>query len=165
MDMVKARLTEMGSEGKFSGTCSALSQFCGYEGRAGLPSNFDADYCYSLGFDAAALIDSGKTGYIATIKNLAQPTSQWEAGGTPITMMMNMEERNGKMKPVIKKALVDLDGPVFKKFARNRYNWAVNDRYINPGPIQFFGPEEICDIKTNTLELEQKAKQQQQEKV
>lgn len=152
IDMVKNKLAEMKSEGKYSGKFGALSQFCGYEGRAGLPSNFDADYCYSLGYSAATLINSGKTGYMATVSNLSKSPDKWQAGGTPITMMMNMEERNGKMKPVIQKALVDLNGSTFKEFAKNREAWAVEDDYNNPGPIQFYGP--FAETKTKTITIE-----------
>ncbi len=155
IEMVKTELAKRKEQGTYDGKFAALSQFCGYEGRAGLPSNFDADYCYSLGYSAATLINSGKTGYIASVSNLKETPDKWIAGGSPVTMMMNMEERNGKMKPVIQKALVDLNGPVFAEFAKNRENWMKEDSYVNPGPIQFFGPEEMCDKKTMTLALEQ----------
>lgn len=158
IDMLKPKLAKMKAEGTYKGKFEALSRFSGYDGRAGLPSNFDSDYCYSLGHSAAALIDAQKTGYLATVRNLDKPTQQWQAGGTPITMIMNMEERSGEMKPVIQKALVDLDGPVFKELVKNRETWAMEERYLNPGPIQFFGPSSVCDLKTHTLMLEKAAK-------
>ena len=157
IEMIKTKLEQMKSQGKFSGKFSALSQFSGYDGRSGLPTNFDCDYCYALGKTAAALVNSGETGYMATVKNLSKDTDKWTAGGTPLTMMMNMEKRHGMMKPVIKKALVDIEGPVFRKFEKNRDDWAVNDRYVCPGPIQFEGPKEVCENKPKTLMLEQGA--------
>lgn len=154
IEMVKMKLDQMKKDGDYSGKFSTQSHFCGYEGRAGLPSNFDSDYCYSLGYSAAALINSGKTGYIATVKNLSEKTDKWIAGGTPLTMMMNMEKRNGEMKPVIKKALVDTNGPVFKELKKHREEWALSDNYLCPGPIQFYGPNKIADKITETLKLE-----------
>ncbi len=145
-------------EEKLKGTgvkFSAQSHFFGYEGRCAFPSNFDADYCYSLGYNAFALITFGLTGYLSSVRNLTAPASEWIAGGVPLTMMMNMERRHGEMKPVIKKALVELDGPVFKKLESNREDWAMNDRYLFPGAIQYFGPSSVCDITTQTLALEQ----------
>ncbi len=145
-------------ESKLKGTgvkFSAQSHFFGYEGRCAFPSNFDADYCYSLGYNAFALITFGLTGYLSSVRNLTAPASEWIAGGVPLTMMMNMERRHGEMKPVIKKALVELDGPVFKQLADNREDWAMNDRYLFPGAIQYFGPSSVCDITTRTLALEQ----------
>ena len=139
-------------------TCkfSAQHHFFGYEGRCAAPSNYDADYCYSLGFNASRLIASGKTGYMSIIKNTTAPAAEWIAGGVPITMMMNMERRNAKMKPVIRKALVELDGAPFKYFASKREEWAKETAYVYPGPIQYWGPTEVCDTCTKTLALEQK---------
>ena len=154
--MVASRLAEMKKEGKFTGKFSAQHHFFGYEGRCAAPSNFDADYCYSLGYNASRLIASGKTGYMSVIKNTTAPASEWIAGGVPITMMMNLEKRSGKFKPVIRKALVELDGAPFKYFAANREDWARNTRYIYPGSIQYWGPAEVCDQTTKTLQLEKK---------
>ena len=154
IEMISARLSEMKKEGKFSGKFSAQSHFFGYEGRCAFPSNFDADYCYSLGFNAFALINFGLTGYLSSVRNLTQPADKWIAGGVPLTMMMNMEKRHGEMKPVIQKALVRLDGPVFKQLQDNREDWAMNDRYLFPGAVQYFGPSSVCDITTVTLQLE-----------
>ena len=158
ISMIEEKLASMKKEGKFSGKFSTQSHFFGYEGRCAFPSNFDADYCYSLGFNAFALINFGLTGYLSSVRNLTAPASQWIAGGVPLTMMMNMERRHGEMKPVIKKALVELDGPVFKKLESNREDWAMNDRYLFPGAIQYFGPSSVCDITTVTLALESEAK-------
>ncbi|MBR4220820.1 MAG: hypothetical protein IKR81_06670, partial [Victivallales bacterium] len=133
---------------------STQAHFFGYEGRCAAPSNFDADYCYSLGYTASALIGSGVTGYMASVRNISCPATEWEAGGIPLTMMMNMEHRHGKDVPVIKKALVELDGKPFKTFAANRDAWAAGVDYLYPGPIQYFGPAEVCDRVTKTLELE-----------
>ena len=119
-----------------------------------MPSNFDADYCYSLGFNAAAIISTGKTGYMSSVRNLTAPAEKWIAGAIPLTAMMNMEHRHGEDKPVIKKALVELDGAPFKMLAANRDKWAVETSYVYPGPIQFFGPSEVADITTITLALE-----------
>jgi len=154
IEMISARLSQLKSEGKFSGKFSAQSHFFGYEGRCAFPSNFDADYCYSLGYNAFALINFGLTGYLSSVRNLTQPADEWIAGGIPLTMMMNMEKRHGEMKPVIQKALVKLDGPVFKRLQDNREDWAMNDRYLFPGAIQYFGPSSVCDITTVTLQLE-----------
>lgn len=154
IEMISERLSEMKSAGQFSGKFSAQSHFFGYEGRCAFPSNFDADYCYSLGFNAFALINFGLTGYLSSVRNLTQPADQWIAGGVPLTMMMNMEKRHGEMKPVIQKALVRLDGPVFKQLQDNREDWAMNDRYLFPGAVQYFGPSSVCDITTVTLQLE-----------
>ena len=140
------------------GKFSALHHFFGYEGRCADPSNFDADYCYSLGYNATALINAGVTGYMSSIRNLVKPAVQWIPGGIPITMMMNMERRHGEMKPVIQKALVRLDGAPFLKFASQRDEWAVNTCYVYPGPIQYFGPSEVCDQPTMTLRYEHQAK-------
>ena len=154
IEMIRTRLTEMKSEGRYVGKFSDQSHFFGYEGRCAFPSNFDADYCYSLGYNAFALINFGATGYLSSVKNLTKPASEWVAGGVPITMMMNMEKRHGEMKPVIQKALVKLNGPVFKKLQDNREDWAMNDRYKFPGAIQYFGPSSVCDLTTVTLQLE-----------
>ena len=153
--MVAAKLDKWKKEGKFVGKFSALHHFFGYEGRCAAPSNFDADYCYALGTSAAQLIANGKTGYMAIVKNTTAPADKWIAGGVPITMMMNMERRNGEMKPVIRKALVELEGAPFKAFAAVRDKWAVETCYVYPGPIQYWGPTEVCDQPTKTLALEQ----------
>lgn len=158
IEMISTRLDELKSQGEFIGKFNAQSHFFGYEGRCAFPSNFDADYCYSLGFNAFALISFGLTGYLSSVKNLTAPASEWVAGGIPLTMMMNMEKRHGEMKPVIQKALVRLDGPVFKQLEENREDWAMNDRYLFPGAIQYFGPSCVCDVTTCTLQLE-KSKQ------
>ncbi|MCD7976208.1 MAG: diphosphate--fructose-6-phosphate 1-phosphotransferase [Tannerellaceae bacterium] len=154
-EMVGNRLAEWKKEGKYNGKFASLVHFFGYEGRCAAPSNYDADYCYSLGYTASCLIAAGKTGYMSSVRNTTAPADQWIAGGIPVTMMMNMEKRHGEMKPVIQKALVKLDGAPFKKFAANRENWAVNTEYVYPGPIQYFGPTEVCDQTTRTLALEQ----------
>ena len=154
-EMVAAKLDQWKKEGKYTGKFSPLHHFFGYEGRCAAPSNFDADYCYALGSSAAQLIANGKTGYMAIVKNTTAPADQWKAGGVPITMMMNMERRNGEMKPVIRKALVELDGAPFKTFAAQREKWAKETCYIYPGPIQYWGPSSVCDLTTKTLELEQ----------
>ena len=153
--MCEARLAEMKKEGQYVGKFAAQHHFFGYEGRCAAPSNFDADYCYALGTSAAQLIANGKTGYMAIVKNTTAPADQWIAGGVPITMMMNMERRNGEMKPVIRKALVELDGAPFKEFASKRDVWARETAYVYPGPIQYWGPTEVCDQPTKTLALEQ----------
>ena len=153
-EMVGDKLAQWKAEGKYTGSFSALHHFFGYEGRCAAPSNFDADYCYALGTSAAQLIANGKTGYMAIVKNTTAGTDQWKAGGVPITMMMNMERRNGEMKPVIRKALVELDGKPFKTFAAHRDEWAKNTCYVYPGPIQYWGPSEVCDQTTRTLALE-----------
>ena len=158
IEMISQKLDEMRLEGQYIGKFSAQAHFFGYEGRCAFPSNFDADYCYSLGFNAFALINFGLTGYLSSIRNLTESANDWIAGGVPLTMMMNMEKRHGEMKPVIKKALVELDGPVFKKLEENREDWALNDRYLFPGAIQYFGPSSVCDITTVTLQLENERK-------
>lgn len=154
-EMVAVKLAAWKEEGKFKGKFAAQHHFFGYEGRCAAPSNYDADYCYALGTSAAQLVANGKTGYMAIVKNTTAPAEQWIAGGVPITMMMNMERRNGKMKPVIKKALVRLDGAPFKEFAAHREEWAEKTCFVYPGPIQYFGPTEVCDQCTVTLKLEQ----------
>ncbi len=155
IEMVSKQLSQMKAEGKYTGKFSAQNHFFGYEGRCAFPSNFDADYCYSLGFNAFMLIASGLSGYLSSVKNLSAPASQWIAGGIPITMMMNMEQRHGEQKPVIKKALVELDGAPFKYFEKNRETWAIDTCFTFPGAIQYYGPESVCDITTRTLALEQ----------
>ena len=157
-DMVADKLAEWKNEGKFVGKFAAIHHFFGYEGRCAAPSNFDADYCYALGVSAVQLIANGKTGYMAIVKNTTAPTDEWKAGGVPITMMMNMERRNGEMKPVIRKALVELDGAPFMKFAEKRDEWAKETCYVYPGPIQYWGPASVCDRTTRTLSLEQLGK-------
>jgi pyrophosphate--fructose-6-phosphate 1-phosphotransferase len=152
--MVGTRLAEWKKEGKYVGKFAAQVHFFGYEGRCAAPSNYDADYCYSLGYTASCLIASGKTGYMSSVRNTTAPADQWIAGGVPITMMMNMEKRHGEMKPVIQKALVKLDGAPFKTFAAKREGWALTTDYVYPGPIQYFGPTEVCDEPTKTLQLE-----------
>ena len=153
--MVAQKLEKMKKEGKYVGKFGTQHHFFGYEGRCAAPSNFDADYCYALGTSAAQLIANGKTGYMAIVKNTTAPAEQWIAGGVPITMMMNMEKRAGEMKPVIRKALVELDGAPFKEFAAHRDEWARKTAYVYPGPIQYWGPTEVCDQPTKTLALEQ----------
>ena len=157
-EMVAVRLQEMAAAGEYNGKFSALHHFFGYEGRCADPTNFDADYCYALGYNAAQLVKAGVTGYMSSIRNLTKPSVQWIAGGIPITMMMNMERRHGEMKPVIQKALVKLDGGPFKKFAEKREKWAKETSYIYPGPIQYFGPAEVCDLRAKTLVYEQMGK-------
>ena len=154
-EMVAKKLDDMKAAGQFKGKFAAQHHFFGYEGRCAAPSNFDADYCYALGTSAAELIARGKTGYMAIVKNTTAPAEEWKAGGVPITMMMNMERRNGKMKPVIRKALVELEGKPFKAFAAKRDEWKKNTCYTYPGPIQYWGPTEVCDRTTETLALEQ----------
>ena len=153
--MVAVKLAEWKKEGKYVGKFAPQHHFFGYEGRCAAPSNFDADYCYALGTSASYLIANGKTGYMAIVKNTTASTDEWKAGGVPITMMMNMERRNGKMKPVIRKALVELDGKPFKALAAKREQWAKETCYVYPGPIQYWGPSEVCDQPTKTLALEQ----------
>ena len=152
--MVAARLDEWAERGEYSGKFNAQHHFFGYEGRRADPTNFDADYTYSLGYNAAMLINSGVTGYMSSVRNLTEPSDKWIAGGIPITMMMNMERRKGEMKPVIQKALVDLKGRPYLKFASMRETLALNTLYQYPGPIQYFGPSEICDRPSMTLLLE-----------
>ncbi len=153
-EMVGRRLKEMKMEGRFQGKFAAQHHFFGYEGRCAAPSNFDADYCYALGYNAAQLINCGATGYMSSVRNLTKPSSEWVAGGFPITMMMNMERRSGKEKPVIKKALVDLEGKPFKALVAMRDEWARETCYTYPGPIQYFGPAEVCDQPSRTMYYE-----------
>lgn len=155
-EMVGNKLAEWKAAGKYAGKFASQVHFFGYEGRCAAPSNYDADYCYSLGFTASLLIASGRTGYMSSVRNTTAPAEEWIAGGVPITMMMNMERRHGELKPVIQKALVKLDGAPFQYFAANRESWAVNTDFVYPGPIQYFGPSEVADQTTVTLALEQK---------
>ena len=155
IEMLKEKLADMKAKGQYVGKFADQAHFFGYEGRCAFPSNFDADYCYSLGYNAFALLQSGLSGYISSIKNLTKPATEWVAGGVPLTMMMNMEKRHGQYKPVIQKALVVLDGPVFKYFEEHRNTWAVEDCYLFPGAIQYFGPSVVTDLTTCTLQLEQ----------
>ena len=153
-EMVGTKLKAMKAEGAYNGKFSTQTHFFGYEGRCAAPSNYDADYCYSLGYNASALIGAGRTGYMSSVRNTMKPAAEWIAGGIPITMMLNMERRHGADKPVIRKALVELDGAPFKFFAANREKWAIETSYVYPGPIQYFGPAEVCDLVTKTLTLE-----------
>ena len=155
IEMVAKRLATLKASGQYKGKFSTINHFFGYEGRCAIPSNFDADYTYSLGYTASVLISENKTGYMASVRNLTAPASEWIAGGVPITMMMNMERRHGLMKPVIQKALVQLDGEPFKFFAKYRDSWADESlSYVYPGPIQYYGPSDVCDLPTRTLMLE-----------
>jgi pyrophosphate--fructose-6-phosphate 1-phosphotransferase len=154
MEMAEKRLAALKADGRYKGKYSPLGHFFGYEGRCAFPSNFDADYCYSLGFSAFVLIASGLTSYLSSVRNLTAPADQWIAGGVPLTMMMNMEQRHGSKKPVIRKALVELDGRPFKAFAAARDTWAVETCFLYPGAIQYFGPSEVCNQPTKTLKLE-----------
>ena len=158
IEMLKTKLYEMKQQGVYTGKFSDQSHFFGYEGRCAFPSNFDSNYCYALGYNAFALIQFGLTGYLSSVKNLTEAPENWVAGGVPLTMMLNIEKRHGHMKPVIQKALVRLDGPVFKKLEQNREIWAPEDKYVFPGAIQYFGPSEVADITTQTLKLEHEAK-------
>ncbi|MEA4862847.1 MAG: diphosphate--fructose-6-phosphate 1-phosphotransferase [Victivallaceae bacterium] len=153
-EMVAMRLSELKASGLYKGKFSTQTHFLGYEGRCAAPSNFDADYCYSLGYTAAALLGAGKTGYMSSVRNTTKSAKHWIAGGIPITMMMNIERRHGEDKPVIRKALVELEGAPFKRLAEHRTEWAENTCYVYPGPIQYFGPTEVCDQVTITLSLE-----------
>ena len=154
IEAVDLKLRHWKREGKYQGKFSGQGHFFGYEGRCADPSNFDADYCYSLGFTAAYLVGAGLTGYLSSVRGLLKPAAQWKAGGVPLTMMMNMERRHGKDKPVIQKALVDLKGKPFKAFAACRQSWALEDDFTSPGPIQFWGPAEVADAVPETLRLE-----------
>jgi pyrophosphate--fructose-6-phosphate 1-phosphotransferase len=154
IEMLRKRLSELKKAGKYKGSFSAITHFFGYEGRCGAPSNFDANYTYALGYNAALLALNGLSGYLSSVGKLTAKPRDWQCGGVPLTMMMNVERRRGKEKPVIKKALVDLKGEPFKRFARNRKIWAVTESYIFPGPIQYFGPLEITEMTTKTLQYE-----------
>ena len=155
--MVAAKLRLWKEEGKFKGHFHTQHHFFGYEGRCAIPSNFDADYCYALGTSAAQLIANGKTGYMAVVKNTIAKTEEWRAGGVPITSMLKMARRTGQLKPVIKKALVNLNGRPYQEYKRHRDEWATMTCFQYPGPIQYFGPEEVCDRPTRTLLLEHEA--------
>lgn len=157
-EMVKYKLEDWKKQGKYTGKFATISHFFGYEGRCAAPSNYDADYCYSLGYTASMLIAAGKTGYMSSVRNTTDVTDKWIAGGIPITMMMNMERRHGEMKPVIQKALVDLNGAPFNYFVGMRDKWAIETDYVYPGPIQYFGPSAVCDQPSKTLQLEQSEK-------
>ena len=152
--MVKNELAKRKAAGTYKGKFGAQHHFFGYEGRCAFPSNFDADYCYSLGYNAFMLIQYGYTGYLSKVSNIAKPAEEWVAGGMPITKMMNMERRNGEDKPVIRKALVELDGAPFKYFEAHRDEWSVETCFTFPGAIQYYGPSEVCDLTTRTLALE-----------
>jgi len=154
IDLVEARLKDLKSAGTYKGSFAPLPHYFGYEGRCAFPSNFDADYCYTLGFTAALLIREKLTGYICSVRGLTKPAAQWQAGGVPMAQMMNMERRHGKMVPVIKKALVELDSPAFREFEKHRATWAKETSYAFPGAIQYFGPAEVSDTTTITLQLE-----------
>jgi pyrophosphate--fructose-6-phosphate 1-phosphotransferase len=152
--VLEKKLAKMKAQGLYKGSFSSLGHFFGYEGRCAFPSNFDADYCYALGYTAFVLIAGGLTGYITSVRNISRSAASWTAGGAPITMMMNMEQRHGEQKPVIRKALVELDGAPFKELAAHRAEWAVKTSFVFPGSIQYFGPPEVCDKPTITLALE-----------
>ncbi|RMD83501.1 MAG: diphosphate--fructose-6-phosphate 1-phosphotransferase, partial [Lentisphaerae bacterium] len=154
IEMVSRILQQWKKEGRYQGKFSTQAHFFGYEGRCAPPSNFDADYCYGLGYNAAVLLANKRTGYISSLRNLSQPVDAWIPGGIPLTVMMNMERRHGHDKPVIRKALVELDGKPFQYFASQREQWAMEEAYLFPGPIQYFGPAEVCDQVTETLKLE-----------
>jgi pyrophosphate--fructose-6-phosphate 1-phosphotransferase len=158
IEMVHKKLSELKKENKYGDKFSVITHFFGYEGRCGIPSNFDANYTYALGYNAAVLVLNGLTGYLSSVRNLAKSPKQWECGGIPLTMMMNIERRHGKEKPVIQKALVNLKGRPFKEFVKNRDKWALSESYISPGPIQYFGPAEVTDMTTRTLKYEQSEK-------
>ena len=152
---VARKLKDLKKAAVYGGKFAAITHFFGYEGRCGAPSNFDTNYCYALGFNAVILALNGMTGYISSVRNLTKKPSQWVAGGIPLTMMMNIERRKGKEKPVIQKALVELNGKPFKQLLKVREKWAVTESYLFPGPIQYFGPSEITDMTTKTLAYEQ----------
>lgn len=158
IEMIQKRLVDLKKKDKYKGKFSSITHFFGYEGRCGFPSNFDANYTYALGYNAAVLILNNFTGYMSFIGNLLKSPKQWECGGIPITMMMNVERRNGKDKPVIQKALVDLNGKPFKEFIKMRDKWATSESYVFPGPIQYYGPESVSGITTKTLQYEQSKK-------
>jgi len=157
-EMTGSKLAQLKKEGKFAGKFQAMTHFFGYEGRCGAPSNFDANYTYTLGYNSALLALNELSGYISSVKNLTKSAKQWECGGGPLTMMMNIERRKGKEKPVIQKALVKLDGEPFRELAKHRESWAMTESYLYPGPIQYFGPSSVTDMTTKTLEYEQKKK-------
>ncbi|MDR1721002.1 MAG: diphosphate--fructose-6-phosphate 1-phosphotransferase [Endomicrobium sp.] len=154
VEMVQKKLSELKKLNKYEGKFSPITHFFGYEGRCGIPSNFDANYTYALGYNAAVLVLNRLTGYLSSVRNLVKPPNQWECGGIPLTMMMNIERRHGKEKPVIQKALVDLNGKPFKEFVKNRDKWAIEENYVFPGPVQYFGPSDITNMTTLTLQYE-----------
>ena len=156
IEMISARLSVLKKEGKYPGKFSAITHFFGYEGRCGAPSNFDSNYCYALGYNAAILAINGLSGYLSSVKNLTKNAKLWECGGVPLTMMMNIERRKGKEKPVIRKALVELEGAPFRELLKMRREWAMTESYLYPGPIQYFGPASVTDMTTKTLQYEQK---------
>jgi pyrophosphate--fructose-6-phosphate 1-phosphotransferase len=158
IEMIQKKLVDLKKKDKYKGKFSSITHFFGYEGRCGFPSNFDANYTYALGYNAAALILNNLTGYMSFVGNLLKSPKQWECGGIPITMMMNVERRNGKNKPVIQKALVDLNGKPFKEFIKMKDKWATSESYVFPGPIQYYGPESVSGITTRTLQYEQSKK-------
>jgi pyrophosphate--fructose-6-phosphate 1-phosphotransferase len=152
--LVEQKLHVLKERKFYKGKFGHMTHFFGYEGRCAFPTNFDSDYCYSLGFSAFVLIASGLTGYLSSVRNLTATADKWVAGGVPLTMMMNMEQRHGHRKPVIKKALVDLNDKPFRRFKKLRDDWAVRTSYLFPGAIQYFGPPEVCDATTETLKIE-----------
>ncbi len=154
INLVKEKLATLKEQGKYKGKFGAMGHFFGYEGRAAFPTNFDANYCYTLGYAAFILIAHGHTGYMSAVQNLNQSVDKWEAGGIPLTMMMNLETRHGKRKPVIRKALVDLEGKPFKELCKYRSTWAKKNCFLYPGAIQYYGPPEICDCPPITLQIE-----------
>jgi len=158
VEMVEKKLRSMKKEGSYKGKFAAITHFFGYEGRCGFPTNFDTNYCYALGYNAVVLIANGLTGYMSSVRNLTKAPAQWLAGGVPLTMMMNIERRKGEDKAVIQKALVELDGKPFKAFAAMRRELALNDNYLFPGPIQYFGPDQVVDATTKTLRYERSNK-------
>ena len=158
VEMLRTKLAALKKAGKYNGKFSTITHFFGYEGRCGVPSTFDANYTYALGYNAAALALNKCSGYLSSVRKLTKPAKDWQCGGVPLTMMMNMERRKGKEKPVIRKALVKLNGPVFKAFAKQRALWAMSESYLFPGPIQYFGPAEITDMTTYTLAFERGGK-------
>jgi pyrophosphate--fructose-6-phosphate 1-phosphotransferase len=158
IEMIRVKLRKLKEESRFDGKFSAITHFFGYEGRCGAPSNFDANYTYALGYNASILALNKLTGYLSSVRKLVKKSSQWECGGVPLTMMMNIERRKGREKPVIQKALVELNGRPFKELEKNRQKWALTESYIYPGPIQYYGPSSVCDITTKTLQYEQKGK-------
>lgn len=158
VEMLRTKLAELKKAGKYTGKFSTITHFFGYEGRCGVPSTFDANYTYALGYNAAALSLNGCSGYLSSVRKLTRKAQAWECGGVPLTMMMNIERRKGKEKPVIRKALVELTGEPFKQFAKKRELWAMSESYQFPGPIQYFGPAEVTDMITCTLTFERGSK-------
>jgi pyrophosphate--fructose-6-phosphate 1-phosphotransferase len=154
IEMVTSKMLELKNDGKFKGKFSTQHHFLGYEGRSAFPSNFDANYCYALGYNACILIKEGLSGYMSAIRNLARPVNEWKPSGIPLTMLMNLEQRSGRLKPVVKKAFVNLNGKPFRTFLGKRDQWAIKTSFISPGPIQFYGPDYICNLPSKTLHLE-----------